>query len=464
MADQVAANYALVSSNHAMSTTWKLTRVMKKAGWVKFASSDGSAKEVSRTASADKWGGNADPLLDSYPSIDTANASWWAAEGPKTHKISMTSAPTGTFVRGESVTQTTSGATGEFLGYDFDGVSTGHAVILPRTGTFDGTHIITGATSGATFTATALDTFAIQVVFFKAASSTVNGSIYVQVVSSVNETSSQFETLASAAGCTATVAPGGGGTGNAMPSLGTFVARGSQNAGTPTHDSWFWATTNFVTGQAVALNCTPAAGISADGTFWAGIGNTTTTTQFNFWGFFRLDDSEPADVFPFAFYSPASIVKNSANARTDATGVQSTNGSNNASFFQGSTAAGAVFTWRTWRRRGFASADAFMAAMVTFTDGYGNGVGSPLMGDNIAAPETIACAYTTQYVREEIRIVNTDNTLKCRKGRLRWAWQCQKGTTFDTADGKLKFAVIPAASSQGTVYLGKYDGTTTPIQ
>jgi hypothetical protein len=464
VADQPVENYALHSSNNTWSAVWQMTRAFKAAGGKYKASSDGSSKDTSGVSANDKWGGGGSPLADTYPSALDAVQCWWVGEGCPTLKVSMTAAPTGTFTRGEKVTQATSGAEGEILGLDFDGVSTGHAVIIPRTGTFDGTHVITGASSGATLTATAVDTFAMQLCICKK-NDLVNGLIMIQRCSVTNESASQFSALAASAGCTATNPPGGGGTSNALPTAGTYVARGEQNAGTITFDTWFYESTNFVTAQMAVMNLTGAAGVSPDGTFWCGVGNTANSTQFNFWGYFRCDNSEPGDLDPFGFFMPSNVAKNdAAGARVNATGQNTTHGSAVASWFFGTTAVGGGFTWRGWRRRGFASGDAFVPLMITWLNGYGSGNGTAMMGDNTANPETIACSYTTQYLREQMTLVSADSTAKIRKGVPRWAFHIQKGTTFDTADGKLKIGAIAPGASQGTVYLGKGDGTTTPIQ
>ena len=60
---------------------------------------------------------------------------------------------TGTYVYGEIITQTSSGATGTFKG-----VSGGVMTFIYAAGTFDGTNVLTGATSGATCTPSATTT------------------------------------------------------------------------------------------------------------------------------------------------------------------------------------------------------------------------------------------------------------------------------------------------------------------
>lgn len=187
MANAFATNFTIPATNNAFQLLWKLTRVMKSAGWTTTASSDGYTKDTTGVAASDKWGGNANPLNDTYPPNNMAdtNAAWIIMSGPKTVKISLNAAPTGTFIRGESVTQTTSSATGEFLGYVWDTVGlTGYAVIMPRTGTFNNSNVVTGAISVATFTPTGtVKVFAREVMFNKlggtlAAFAGTNGHIY----------------------------------------------------------------------------------------------------------------------------------------------------------------------------------------------------------------------------------------------------------------------------------------------
>jgi hypothetical protein len=167
MANAFATNYTISGAANCFSLVWKLTRTMKKAGWIVTASSDGYIRDVTGTpgtsqtastaATTDRWGNNADPNNDTYPinNLSDAGACWIVLSGPKTVKIPLNAAPTGIFVRGETVTQATSSAEGELLGYVWDIAGlTGYAVILPHTGTFDNSHTITGSTSSATFVPT----------------------------------------------------------------------------------------------------------------------------------------------------------------------------------------------------------------------------------------------------------------------------------------------------------------------
>lgn len=459
MADIVYPNLSLGTANNAFTAIWKLTRAMKKAGWTYKASGDGTSKDTSGTASSDLWGGNVDPSSDSNP-IGTGTAAWWCGQGPTTLKMPISSAPSGIFIRGEKVTQATSSAEGELVGFDFDGVSQGHFVILPRTGTFDSTHVVTGSVSGATFTpSSALKTFVREIVFFKNTNAT-SGSIYMQCVSNEDENSSRFSVISANAGCTATLAPGAGTSGNAFPAFGSYVACGSQLSGSVTHSNWFTITSTFGLAQVVAVNTTPSTGVSADGSFWVLLGgDTSSSTAAQFIGYFRCDNSEDGDIDPFVFFKSGSIGLNAANSYLNNTGGSQFG---TTIVFAGSAVASSPKTWLGWRRRGFATADAFNAYVATCL-GF-TGSANTVLTDNNGLPETIACSYTSKRLREPIFLVGQDNTLKGRKGSPRWMSIVQGGTTFDTYDAKQKVVVCPAQSSDPAVVVGPYDGTTTPLQ
>lgn len=459
MSDVIYPNFDLASSNNSFSAIWKLTRAMKKAGWTYKASGDGTSKDTTGTATSDLWGGAVDPSSDSNPIGNTTNA-WWCASGPITIKLPIIAAPTGQFIRGEKVTQATSSAEGELVGFDFDGTSSGHFVLLPRVGTFDNTHVVTGSVSGATFTPNGtLLTFIPEIVFFKS-TDTLNGSIYLQRVANEIENSSRFSVLATSGGCTATVAPGGSGSGNTFPTIGSFVGLGAQN-GSPSHSNWFNTTTNLGKAQIGAVNCTTSTGVSADGTFWVMVGNVSTASSCEFIGYFRCDNSEDADIDPFAWFHVSGIALNNPNARTDSTSGSSFNGATNSMLYAAGTTSAA--TWRGWRRRGFASADNFISYQTAILC-FGTSGNSSVLSDNNANPESIACAYSTKRLREQFVLVSQDNTLKGRKGSPRWLSIVQGGTTFDTYDAKQKVAITAFTGSSPSILVGPYDGTTTPLQ
>ncbi len=449
MANVIIPNFSPISVstvNDAFSIIWKLSRAMKAAGWVYKSSSDGTTKDTTGTATNDKWGGNANPLLDTYPSFpggNTAAQAWWNAQGPSTLKIPIGAAQVaGTytgFMRGENVTQATTGAQGEIIGYLFDGYAqTGFLVVMPRVDGsgadphgWDHTHVITGSLSGATVTpsATVIE-FVREIVFWKDTTLT-NLTHYVQCVDQSAESTSRFSVLAGSAGCTATVAPGGGGTGNTFPTLGSYTAGGtggSQSANAVGLSASLYSSFNVAKVQIIAANASYSNGISADGTFMFAIGSGSNGTNaaspdWNYYtlqGFMRVDNQEDGDVDPYVSYvvsgdllytGPAAsgkLADGSTNILTQA--INSNWNLNGRQFF------------RMWRRRGFSSNDAFVNGGPAYIANFAGGGGS--LNTPISTPphdrDRVANAFTDTYVGDDIWAINSNTSQKIRKGVLRW--------------------------------------------
>jgi len=315
MANQFATNYAIPSATNIFKCLWKLTRVMKAAGWSTMASAVCPYIDSSGVQANDMWGGNANPQLDAYPNVSTYSTGgqtstnissngtltvnsttnfpstgtlsiattlgwqnvtytgisgstftgcnggtgnpsytqvvsgattigldnsfcWIVLSGPTTIRVPLTSAPTGTFLRNENVTQSGSGATGSILGYVWDSVgSSGWAVISPQTGTFNNTGTITGATSGATLSTPGTVTTAIGA---GQTASNISGGGTLTVTSTASFSGSGTITVSTSLGwqnVAYTGTSGGnsftgctGGTG--IPISGNLVAAGSSAQGT----------------------------------------------------------------------------------------------------------------------------------------------------------------------------------------------------------------------------------------
>lgn len=462
MANKWALNYALAATNNTWSAVWKLTRVMKAAGWNTKAHSDGTTKTSSGTNGNDSWGSNSDPLVDTFPAFTAAG--WLVMEGPKTHKLVLSGAPSGTFVRGEGVVQATSGATGEVLGIIWDSdTASGWAVIMPRTGTFNGTDAVTGDTSAAGFTPSSIKTFTREVVFWKGASSTTNGTCYYVCADESAESTSLFSTLAASAGCTATVAPGGGGTGNTFPTIAITV-RGV--GGAATHAEWHFVTTGFTGfGNLIATNVTPSAGVSADGTFWCMVGRGTPTGSHAMFGFARLDDTEPGDVEPFAWYWRASVGLATYNrtsqvsyiSAVDVTWTEMTN------HLSGTTWKGYIARDcpQTVRDQASYFFQAYRAA--------GNNVYFPTM--NVGQPNSQRVANhpsaSPPFLRDFVSLVTDSQHLgtpvRIHKGTIRWCQLTSNGAYKDTFDIKQWLCIYPYVNAGNPgILVGPWDGSTTP--
>jgi hypothetical protein len=473
-------NYATAGSGDHFGAVWKLTRALKKAGWTYKASSSGSSKDATGVAGNDKWGGAIDPLTDAIPSL--ANGAWWCAQGPSVLKIPITSAIAGSFIRGENVIQGTTGAEGEVLGAVFDtGSSTGWIVIAPRVAGsgadpqgWDHTHAVTGALSAASFTpSAAVIEYATQIVFWRGSDLTV-GTWYFQTVDRVGEAASQFSTLVGAAGCTNTVAPGGGGTGNAFPTVGSWVPLGT--GGSAGHKEWP-GTTSGGPGNPIAIgktqimvaNCTPATNVSADGSFILALGNPGVNAgSYTGFSLQRLDDQEEGDVCPFVTWHPCTTGATVAVA--DASGTTTNNdlstwapGIGGGMGRSSSVTLGAAWL-RSWRRRGL-SGESFVplegASLAVF--GAGGSLPNTLVNIIVTDGEKVASEETVSFVAEPVWVGCFQNLFKTRKGTLRWLLLVPSGNGNDTYSAKSYVQLANFGTPGFALIGGPWDGTSTPV-
>lgn len=463
MSDSFFLNGTLNTTTHQFSGIWRLTRVMKAAGWNVVSHSNGTTKTAAGTNGNDSWGSNANPLVDTYPAFDSA-AAWIVMSGPNTLKITFLTAPTGSFVRGESVTQVTSGATGEMLGVVWDStLAVGWAIIAPRTGTFNNTNIISGAISLATFTPTSLKTFNREVVFFKNSANVTSGTIYYICADSVGESASLFSTLATSVGCTATIAPGAGGTGNTFPTIALTI-RGT--GGSVSHDVWQHDAASMTGAFNVACaNNTTATNTSADGSFYFMTTRTVVTNAQGVSGFFRLDNTEPGDVDPYVWFWGSNSLFNAFN-RTSSLGTPGNDYESwtNLTALNGGTAISF---------KGYAARDGYISARdvaVPFWFTY-SGVSSSTFSPAFNKPT--GGVITTQnhpstappFVRENPGLVTDGqtSTIKMFKGTIRWFGLTSNGVLKDTFDGKKWICITPFTNATNpAVIVGPWDGSTTP--
>lgn len=475
MADVCYANSAPFSTTDSFSVIWKMTRAMKKAGWTYKASGNGTSKDTTAVATNDLWGGSADPSSDTYPSAMATRAAWWCAEGPGTVKVPITAAPTGTFIRGERVTQA-DGSEGEFQGYVINAAgNSGWAVIRLRSAksTWTGTGTVTGAVSGATLTPSATPkVYVRQIVIAKDTTATA-GSIYYICADQSAESASLFSTLAGSSLCTATVAPGDGNAAtpnntNNFPAIGlvclgqnTSVLNGA--AGTINRVSWFSMATSLGNAQISAMNATPttgSSGVTADATFWAVLDQTSAQGTYSGIGLFVLDDTEQGDVDPYVFFFPSSTGFTFAY-----TGRNAAPSTFFSTIWNGSPQNGGSST--SWQWLGYCARGT----------GGSKDVAAPFNGSLEGSTFWILATTATQQrvanhpdgasaplLRVPLVLWCDISDRKIRKGVPRWLAFAPLGSSMDTYDTK-QWLVVTTLSGTSTpaMLLGKYDGSTTPL-
>lgn len=464
------------ATNGANNGTWLITNYISSSSVV----IENPAAIAETTGGGASWT-EVNPLTDTYPVAfqgTGAAGCWWCAEGPGTLKVPIgTASPTGTFIRGENVTQVTSGATGEFMGIVTDtSTGLGYLVIAPRaSGTGAGVRgwsnsaLITGSRSGATISpsATILE-FVREVVFWKGSTAS-QGHIYYQVIESVTEgttttSTGRFSTMAALGTCTATICPGGASGGNpttnGFPTIGTFVVIGSGGSGAAGTGQVAWVGYNQTvsTGwaQILCANNIEDTNVSADGTVTFAIGvPATSPTTFAGWGFHRLDDTEDGDVDPYVWFAwDASSVY--ARSRTSSAGYNANSGD---MFYSDSIAYWNASWFYGTRRRGWATGDTFQCFQAWMLSSSASNINNPICKLLPATTDRVACAFVNTSVREPIWIASVQVNQKQRKGTLRWWYWTQGGAGTDTYDSK---RWIQMSSSSGPVVVGPADGTTTP--
>lgn len=557
MANVIIPNYQLSGSADPFNAIWKLTRAVKKAGWLYKSSSNGFQKDTSGTAANDLWGGNADPAIDSYSGTSTtvngsqslppaggtltvasaasfpsnggtiqvatsANgwqtitytgttattftgctggtgtapsgtlvglagmtfntvSAWWNAQGPSTLKIpisaSQISGADGYLIRGENVTQATTGAQGELLGYLFEPtLNTGYVVVMPRVDGsgadphgWDHTHIITGSISGATVvpTGTVIE-FVREIVLWK--STTQNtGAIYYQCVDGYSETTSRFSTLSLNANCTVSIAPGGNSVaGNQFPAAGSFVVGGTSGTGVPGTGNWGQSSTatNSVRSLIVAVSASYSLGVSADGSFTMAIGQPNANSGA-FYGFMftRVDSQEDGDVDPYVWFCPSNQLAYAPVRTTDtstfsSTGVDYWNPNNLQT----------ANVFKFWRRRGWGgTTDAFQNGVfgLLFIEN-GSNIFQTIHTMNYQDREKLANAYNDTYILEDVWCLSTQTFRKTRKGTCRWLKAVQGGGSCDLYGGKLWIQLADVVASTNVAgfgfVIGPWDGVTVQTQ
>lgn len=466
-------NYATTVPNDSFEHIWKLTRAMKYAGWTTLGSSNGTSTATGSN-SGDLWGSQSNPLLDSYPSNTTlTTGSWIIMQGPSTLVLSISSSFTGSFIRGENITQTSTNATGELIGANIG--TNGYLVIGPRvngnsTGSM-GWNIspITGAITNESLNILNLKEYLREVVFWRG-SDPNKGAIYYQCVLSGGVSGSadtRFSQLTGSIGCTTSSAPGGGGSGNGFPTNGSLVVLGTGGANAPANWSFANYGDNIGFSQIMCLDATGTTLRTQDGTFNIFMGLTTTGTRvYSGFGFNVLDNTENGDIDPYIWYAPTSQVNNARTRLATTSLVTPIASCGTFPIIGGALAPYDIFIG--FRRRGLGGISDTYA---NFTNGF---IGVPYFSYyypvlSISTEiESEATGTSPRRVKEPIWVISYYPTLKFRKGTLRWMYYVCGGSPGgrgnDTMDGKYWFQIMDGATTHtNAIIVGPYDQISTPI-
>jgi len=457
------------ATNAANNGTWLITKFISATS-IEIENPTAVAETTPGTATWTEKSSVTDVMPTSITGAFQVGA-WWCAEGPSTMRIPIGNVvPTISFIRGENVTQTTTGATGELLGVLTDpDTSLGYIVVAPRvSGTgaavrgWSSSNIITGTYSGATVTPTGTPLeFVREIVIWK--NTIALGHAYFQIIDSVNEATTtsvqgRFSTMAALATCTANICPGGQSGGNPLtngfPTTGTYTIVGTGGPGAVTTTSGNWigtTTTSYGVAQVMCANNIEDANISQDGSYILALGTPINApTSFVGSAYQRCDDSEDGDIDPYVHMAQNNV--NYVSNRTAATASYASADTWNA----GLTAIINFTPYRGWRRRGFSTNDTFQEFQGAMLGQYST---TSLLNLNSGTVDRVATAPVNTAVREPLWIVSTQLNQKIRKGTCRWLYFVNSGGGTDTYDTK---RWIQLSSLGLALVAGPWDGITTP--
>jgi hypothetical protein len=460
------------TSNNEFSALWAWSRAIKAAGGLFKSCGNGTTKVTTGVAADDLWGGNADPLADTYASVQAqldSRAAWWCAELPSVVKLGIGAATVGTFKRGEIVAQSGSGATGEILGGVINAAGNlGWVVIMPQTGTFNGTGQITGGESGATVTATSYTLFRQQIVLAKNTTVTSGWVFWQQLtdaeIAASSNTALFSDLAANAANCSATVCPGNSSSGsNRFPSYAIPIVGTPEGSGQP----FFGISSGLGKVHTFVPNMTPSAGVSADGTATVAIWDTT----FNIYRFLslqRLDDGEPGDASPFAFFG---VTSESATSATAGRAAATTAAIATSNAFLSQLGNGAGIPAKGYCARGTGTMGTAPDAFTPFicsTEAQVNSSGTQAQSPNAASAPVVRNhpdqGVTPVYPIEHVQLTSVVTGLTMNKGKARHLATVPSAVINSTVDvGKWLVIVANNSTSNPALAIGPLSGVTAPL-
>jgi hypothetical protein len=412
-----------------------------------------------------------DPMGETYPTGLDSVACWWLAQGPSFLRIPITATPVAgpsgyVFLRGENIVQTTTGAEGEIRGVYFDSTTnTGYLAVYPRlrgTGSgvygWDTTNVITGSLTGSTVTqnGTAIE-YRHELVIFKS-TNTTHAAVSIGYFDPVADASDMFSAKVSAVGCTATNAPGYGGTGNSYPTF-AWAMHGS-NVTSPAHQLIGSSGSVVGNAQIIAVDCIEEQNYSADGSFILAVGDYNITGgRYGGLVFMAVDDGEDGDLQPWVTNTLVAF-QNGDRGNVGTNILQQVDNwcSNTLAF--GAVNNGSFGGWRGWVRRGLPSASWASSTWGEFVCAaeFVTGPINPFTWDT-ANPESIAYSATQKKTRIPVRLLKY-GAPKMRKGTLRYIWLVSGGSANTTYDNKQYIQFGATASTGCAVTI--WDGVTTP--
>lgn len=423
-------------------------------------------------------------LTESYPAALTSVSAWVCLIGPHTLYVPITAPPSGRFLRGERIIQAGTGFEGELRDVVWNTSSlSGYLTVLGQVrGTGLGAYgletggLFTGQSTGYTVTQVgSAREFRLESVIWKAADA-LAGSRFTGMFEVGVET--RFSDLVASAGCTATVAPGGGGVGNTFPTY-AWVAWGLDSS--PGVQNWgnFNALRNTQNSFAICADAIEERGYSADGSWTCG-----TLARYGFYwsiqGDHITEGGDYGDLAPWVSVTlPTATVETHAGIAIDrlaVTAAANTSALTASPMFESPSnaypVANASFL-RGWRRRGLGGArDEFIQLVRAFPSiaQTQQPITDPAGNDTVAGEGILLSATHDDQTRVLIPLsvgAYKSSTIDVglppvayHKGDLRWIRVVMGGMTNDGLD---QGTFLQLATAHSSLCAGPFSGVMPTI-
>jgi hypothetical protein len=216
-----------------------------------------------------------------------------------------------------------------------------------------------------------------------------------------------------------------------------------------------------------AVNATPSAGVSADGTAWVMFSDTNNVNLLSLVvGIFRLDDTEQGDVCPYEWLYPTSNAFSAYN-RTTSPGNSalvtwsSFNGSSTLYSFNGYIARGVGTGPGTVPDvAAYHKPVVLFDAGLTFPYHVSNTTSQVRVQNHPATVKPLTEETISLYHDSE----TTPSALQQQlKGRIRWMRWASIGNVFETTDNATWVCWLPQNTTiNPAIFVGPWDGATQP--
>mgnify|MGYP001558089778 CR=1 FL=1 len=429
-----------------------------------------------------------DPTTESLSNIvQWGQAGWITLRGPSMLKLPFSTGISGasSFLLGEKVSQSSTGAEGELAGITIDSAGTGWLVVSPQVkGTGDGYDFgwdlttIIGSSSSASVVPTNVYEFQKEVQFATPndANWSKGGFCSVTMTRKDSEQRQQLWVRSRNSSCANLVSPGSSSTTDSDEN--TFPTQGFAPIGIITGSYDYWhrnaydpATQAFGKTQVMCANTIRRQNQSADGTF-STLVRIDTPNKFGGFSYQRVDNQEEGEVDPWAFLSPSGFIGNTNMWTPTRTGNGATNAINVYAIESISCTSNNLRCFMSTRARGVGTGEIQGVGLtgclhaLNASDATGTFITTYLptsVVDFVASSAT-----SSKRMMEPVMLAYTPSTSqRFRKGTCRWLFAIPQlgSSALDTWGDKSWVVGSDGGGTNATqpFLVGPWDGKSSPI-